>query len=80
VFTIPFRNPASSNFFLEAEPKEREPVDLVDARVGVMGETWSLVAWSRNLFDEEYNTEYSPGGFLFKAQPMRWGIELTKRF
>jgi iron complex outermembrane receptor protein len=81
VFTIPFRHPSQgNNFFLEAEPKERSPVDLVDLRVGVMGESWSLMAWSRNLFDEEYNTEYSPGGFLFKAQPMRWGVDLTKRF
>ncbi|MBI1252242.1 MAG: TonB-dependent receptor [Alphaproteobacteria bacterium] len=80
VFTVPFRNPASANNFLEAEPKERDPVDLVDARIGVQNEAWSLVAWSKNLFDEEYNSEYSPGGFLFKAQPARWGIQLTRRF
>jgi iron complex outermembrane receptor protein len=55
-------------------------VDLVDLRVGIMGESWSLTAWSKNLFDQEYNTEYSPGGFLFKAQPMRWGVDLTTRF
>ncbi len=58
----------------------RDPVDLVDLRVGIQGDAWSLMAWSRNLLDEEYNTEYSPGGFLFKAQPMRWGVELTRRF
>jgi iron complex outermembrane receptor protein len=77
VFTIPFSAPALG---LDAFPKERDPVDLVNLRVGMTGEAWSLVAWSRNLLDEEYNTEYSPGGFLFKAQPMRWGVELTRRF
>ncbi len=77
VFTIPFSAPALA---LDATPIARDPVDLVDLRIGVMGETWSLTAWSRNLLDEEYNTEYSPGGFLFRAQPMRWGIDLTKRF
>jgi iron complex outermembrane receptor protein len=81
VFTIPFRHPSQgNNFFLEAEPKERDPVNLLDARVGLMSGTWSLTAWSKNLLDEEYNTEYSPGGFLFKAQPMRWGVELSARF
>lgn len=79
VFTIPFRNPAS-DYFGEAEPVWRDPVNLVDLRVGVEGENWSLTAWSRNLLDEQYNTEYSPGGFLFRAQPMRWGIDLTRRF
>jgi iron complex outermembrane recepter protein len=77
VFTIPFSAPSLA---LDATPKERDPVDLVDVRLGIMGDNWSLVAWSKNLFDEEYNTEYSPGGFLFKAQPMRWGVELTQRF
>ncbi len=81
VFTIPFRHPSQGNLnFLEAEPKERDPVDLLDVRVGIQGDAWSVTAWSKNLLDEEYNTEYSPGGFLFKAQPMRWGVELSRRF
>lgn len=77
VFTIPFSAPSQA---LDATPIARDPVDLVDLRVGIQNETWSLMAWSRNLLDEEYNTEYSPGGFLFKAQPMRWGVDLSMRF
>lgn len=77
IFTIPFSAPSQA---LDATPVARDPVNLVDLRVGVQGESWSLIAWSRNLFDEEYNTEYSPGGFLFRAQPMRWGVELSRRF
>lgn len=77
IFTIPFSAPELA---LDAVPVERDPVDLVNLRAGVMNDTWSLMFWSRNLFDEEYNTEYSPGGFLFKAQPMRWGVDLTLRF
>lgn len=77
VFTIPFSAPSQA---LDAFPKTRDPVNLVDLRAGIQGEDWSLIAWSRNLLDEEYNTEYSPGGFLFKAQPMRWGVELSRRF
>ncbi|MGE0595568.1 MAG: TonB-dependent receptor [Hyphomonadaceae bacterium] len=77
IFTIPFSAPAQA---LDATPIARDPVDLVDLRAGIQGDDWSIMAWSKNLFDEEYNSEYSPGGFLFKAQPMRWGIELTRRF
>jgi iron complex outermembrane receptor protein len=58
----------------------RDPIDLVDARLGLEGENWSLVAFAENLFDEEYNAEFSPGGFVFKARPRRYGAELTFRF
>jgi iron complex outermembrane receptor protein len=64
----------------EPTPVARDPVDLVNVRASLEHQTWKLTLWSRNLFDEEYNTEYSTGGFLFKAQPMTWGIDLTKTF
>ena len=64
----------------------RDPVDLLDVRFGVEAEdNWSLMFWSKNLFDEEYNAEFSPGPapgahFLWKGDPMRWGVEFTKKF
>jgi iron complex outermembrane receptor protein len=58
----------------------RDPVSLLDARVGLTSDRWSLVAWGRNLTDEKYNTEFSPGGFLFKALPARYGLEFNYRF
>lgn len=58
----------------------RDPVSLVDLRLGVENADWTLTAWSRNLFDERYNAEFSPGGFLFPAQPRHYGVELTRRF
>lgn len=58
----------------------RDPIDLVNARLGVEGERWSLTAFAENLFDEEYNAEFSPGGFVFKARPRRYGAELSFRF
>ncbi|MEJ2089515.1 MAG: TonB-dependent receptor, partial [Gammaproteobacteria bacterium] len=65
---------------------KRSPVDLVDARLGLeVPGNWSLVLWGKNVFDEEYNAEFSPGpatgaNFLFKAPPRRWGLDFTKRF
>lgn len=58
----------------------RDPVDLVDARVGIEGEGWSFTVFSENLFDEEYNAEFSPGGFVYKARPRRYGAELRFEF
>jgi iron complex outermembrane receptor protein len=58
----------------------RDPVNLLDLRLGVEGASWALTAWSKNLTDEKYNAEFSPGGFLFRAKPRRYGLEFTKRF
>jgi iron complex outermembrane receptor protein len=59
----------------------REPVDLFDARLSVeWGDGWAVTAWSRNLFNKKYNAEFSPGGFVFKAKPRRYGLDISKRF
>jgi iron complex outermembrane receptor protein len=58
----------------------RSPVNLLDVRFGVQSNDWSAMAWGRNINDVEYNTEWSPGGFLFKAKPARYGVDFTKYF
>lgn len=69
----------------------RDPVNLLNLRAGFGSDVWTVTAWSRNLLDEEYNAEWSPGpqsfpnpgytnNFVFKAQPMVWGLDFTYRF
>jgi len=58
----------------------RDPVNLVDARLGIEGARWSVTAWSKNLTNQIYNTEFSPGGFLWKALPRRYGVEFGYKF
>ncbi|HEX7081353.1 MAG TPA: TonB-dependent receptor [Gammaproteobacteria bacterium] len=58
----------------------RNPVNLLDWRIGVRGDSWSVTGWQRNFNDVQYNAEFSPGGFLFKAKPRRWGVDFTKEF
>ena len=64
----------------------RSPVDLVDVRIGLdIADNWSLMLWSKNALDEEYNAEFSPGPapgahFLFKAPPRRYGVSFIKHF
>lgn len=70
---------------------ERDPVELVNLRLGIDSDSWSVTAWVKNLTDEEYNAEWSPGpqffpnpgytnNFVFKALPQRWGVDLSYRF
>jgi iron complex outermembrane recepter protein len=58
----------------------RDPISLLDVRVGLDGERWSATLWSKNLNDERYNAEFSPGGFLFRALPRRVGVEFEYKF
>jgi iron complex outermembrane recepter protein len=63
----------------------RDPVSLVDLRLGLQAEKWTLTAWSKNLTNKIYNAEFSPGnvggaGFLWRALPRRYGLDLDYRF
>lgn len=58
----------------------RNPVDIVDARLGVSTKRWAVTAFAQNLFNEIYNAEFSPGGFVFKARPRRYGVEASFNF
>ncbi len=58
----------------------RDRVSLLNLRLGLEAEKWSLTAWSKNLADRKYNAEFSPGGFLWKALPRRYGLDLSYRF
>jgi iron complex outermembrane receptor protein len=58
----------------------RDPVNLVNARVGVESTNWGIFAFASNLFDEKYNAEFSPGGFVFKARPRIYGAEVRYEF
>ena len=58
----------------------RDPVSLLDARAGLDGDKWSATLWGKNLTDEKYNAEFSPGGFLWRAPPRQYGVEFIYKF
>jgi iron complex outermembrane receptor protein len=70
---------------------ERNTIPLLNVRLGVDHRSWSATVWSRNLTNEQYNAEWSPGpmffpnpgytnNFVFKALPRRWGVDVGYRF
>lgn len=58
----------------------RDPVNLVNLSLGLSGGQWTLMAWSKNLTNTIYNAEFSPGGFLWRALPRRYGLSFEYRF
>jgi iron complex outermembrane receptor protein len=55
-------------------------VSLFDLRAGLEAAQWTVTAWSKNLTNKIYNAEFSPGGFLWRAQPRHYGVDFTFKF
>jgi iron complex outermembrane receptor protein len=58
----------------------RDPVPLLNLRVGLAGQQWSATLWGKNVTNTIYNAEFSPGGFLWRAPPQQYGIDFEYRF
>jgi iron complex outermembrane receptor protein len=58
----------------------RNPVNLVNLRASLEADKWSVTAWSKNLTNKIYNAEFSTGGFLWRAEPRRYGVDLDYHF
>lgn len=67
----------------------RPALDLINARIGLQNDRWSATLYSRNLFDESYNSDavvlnVTPVGptfnFVTKGAPRTVGVEVGLRF
>jgi iron complex outermembrane recepter protein len=65
----------------------RDPVNMLDLRVSLGGESWTVTAWGRNLLDEFYWQEFgsvrfgAPGVDLGSSgQPDTYGLEFRYEF
>lgn len=65
----------------------QKPVDLLDARVGIQTDRWSLTLWGRNLTNERYYADLNAPAFsglpttiAFLAPPRTYGVEGRIRF
>jgi iron complex outermembrane receptor protein len=64
---------------------QRDAYTIINGRIGVAGESWTLVAFAKNLFDEDYVEEVIPapefgGSFIHAGSQSRVGIEATWKF
>ena len=64
---------------------QRDAYWLLNARLGVGGENWSIVAFGRNITDEKWLQEVIPapefgGSFTHPGSRSRYGVEATLRF
>jgi iron complex outermembrane receptor protein len=64
---------------------ERDTYTTIDLRLGLQGERWSLVAFAKNITDEEYLEEAIPapefgGSFIHPGSLRRAGLEFSYNF
>lgn len=64
-----------------------DPVSLLNARIGIHSEDWSLTIWGRNLTDEFYYEDFNAQAFTglpwnigFPARPRTYGIDFRYDF
>jgi iron complex outermembrane receptor protein len=60
----------------------RDPLDLVDFRIGITSSRgWEVVGWIDNATDEDWISEESnPNGIVYYGKPRQYGVEMTYRF
>ena len=62
----------------------RDPVDLVNARLGLTTDRWDLTLWSKNLFNKRYNSDavviLPQAHAVFRAFTRSFGLEGKVRF
>ena len=74
-------DPAEQDF----SKAKRDAYNTVNLRVGLRGEQWSVVAWGRNLTEEDYLEEVIPapefgGSFIHPAARRAYGVEFQYDF
>ena len=63
--------------------RRRDPVNLVNLRLGLKQDGWLVEAWSKNLFDKQYAAGTTVVSFLnypFRAPPRTFGLTATYKF
>ena len=63
---------------------KRDPIDLVNARIGFASDRWELAVWSKNLFDKDYNADavviLPVAHAVFRAPDRSFGVEGKVKF
>lgn len=65
----------------------QDPLNFVNARVGLENEKWGVYLWAKNLTDERYYTDFNPMLYSgldidigYYGRPRTYGIEASYRF
>ncbi len=85
LFDIGFGAGSAPLGIAEYSVSRRDAYSLVDLRLGISGDTWTLTVFGTNLTDEKYLEEVIPapefgGSFDHPGSQRRYGVELQFRF
>ena len=69
----------------EFSKQKRDAYATMNARVGLVGERWTVTAWGRNVLDEEYLQEIIPapefgGSFIHDSAGLSYGMDVSYSF
>jgi iron complex outermembrane receptor protein len=69
-----------TQYFDLANEIRQAPYNVINARAGFSVKSFELMAWGRNLSDEQYIAYAYDFGATHLGEPRNWGITLIKRF
>lgn len=69
-----------TQYFDMANEIRQAPYNLINARAGFAYKSLELMAWGRNLSDEQYIAYAYDFGATHLGEPRNWGVTLIKRF
>lgn len=69
----------------EFSKQKRDSYATLNARIGLVGERWSVTAWGRNVTDEDYLQEIIPapefgGSFIHDSPGDSYGVDVSYSF
>jgi iron complex outermembrane receptor protein len=67
-------------YFDLANTIEQSPYSLLNTRFGVVGKSFEIMFWGRNLTDQKYISYAYNFGATRLGDPMNWGVTLRKNF
>ncbi len=85
LFGLGFGPDAAGLGIAEYSNARRDAYSIVDLRVGIRGENWTLTGFAMNLTDEKYLEEVIPapefgGSFNHPGAQSRYGVEVSFRY
>lgn len=77
-------------YFSDSNGFQSDPYQLVQLNIGLQRERWGVMAWVRNVFDEDYTVrgyvfgndpriDYEPRGYTQLGEPRRLGVTVDWR-
>jgi len=66
-------------YYDKANMYSRDPVQIVNVKIGYETDRFDIYLYGRNIFDEEYDIPYTSGLYMLQSEPGEIGLQIVFR-